>query len=282
VVYEFPELQGTMGRIYAYKEQLPADVCESIFEHYLPRFPGDQLPLTDAGAVVALADKMDSICACFSAGLIPSGSQDPYALRRAAMGIVAILLHKQWRIDLQEWLGDRPPSVLDFLKQRFLYILQEEKKVDYDIAGMVLGMTELNKAVSFAELYQKERGNPDFMRLVQSAVRIGRLAGDTGDAGEPRESVLPELFQESIEHEFWDAYRQTCAEVKRLESKQDYPALLFSLMETVPMIEDYFVKVLVMDKEARVKTNRLTVLHHWKILFWRYGDWERVVQKIEK
>ncbi|MFA5929035.1 MAG: glycine--tRNA ligase subunit beta, partial [Candidatus Margulisiibacteriota bacterium] len=92
VVYEFPELQGTMGRIYARKEKLPTAVCEAIFEHYLPRFAGDVLPETEMGTIISVADKVDSICSCFAADLIPSGSQDPYALRRAAAGIINILM----------------------------------------------------------------------------------------------------------------------------------------------------------------------------------------------
>ncbi|MFH1429262.1 MAG: glycine--tRNA ligase subunit beta, partial [Candidatus Margulisiibacteriota bacterium] len=281
VVYEFPELQGTMGRIYARKENLPKDVCETIFEHYQPRFAGDDLPNTDMGAIVSIADKIDSICSCFAAELIPSGSQDPYALRRAAMGIVSILLDREWEIDLLELVNtagniseEIKPRLLTFLKQRLKYILQEEKNIDYDIVDMVLNLNKLNKAQKCAIVYQNNRKNEDFIKVVQSAVRIGRLSKGLTDEIE----IAPELFQESVEHTFWDLYINTNAEIEELDTNNDYERVLFSFIETVPVIEEYFEKVLVIDKEEKLKNNRLAVLKCWKKLFWQYGDWEKIVQ----
>ncbi|MFC1478007.1 glycine--tRNA ligase subunit beta [Candidatus Margulisiibacteriota bacterium] len=281
VVFEFPELQGTMGRIYAREEKLPKDVCETIFEHYQPRFAGDDLPKTDMGAIVSIADKIDSICSCFAADLIPSGSQDPYALRRAAMGIVSILLDREWEIDLLELVDiagnvseEVKPRLLSFLKQRLKYILQEEKNIDYDIVEMVLNLNKLNKAQKCAIVYQNNRKKEDFIKVVQSAVRIGRLSKGLSDETE----IVPELFQESIEHTFWDLYVNTNAEIEKLDSNNAYERILFSFIEAVPVIEEYFEKVLVMDKEEKIKNNRLAVLSAWKKLFWQYGDWEKIVQ----
>ncbi|MFC1595990.1 glycine--tRNA ligase subunit beta [Candidatus Margulisiibacteriota bacterium] len=295
VVYEFPELQGTMGRIYAREENLPGNVSEAIYEHYLPRFAGDELPKTTTGAILAIAEKTDSICSCYAAGLIPSGSQDPYALRRAAAGIVSIILGKGWEIALDELVAyassisttivkDSNPQesgsnslelmILDFIKLRLKYTLQEEKNIDYDLVDMVLNQNELNKAVNLAELYQQKRNSEDFIKTVQSAVRIGRLSKSL----DGQQDVMPELFQESIENTFWDLYQNTNAEINKLESSKAYDRILYSLTETIPVIEDYFEKVLVMDKEEKIKNNRLAVLYTWRQLFWRFGDWEKVVQ----
>jgi glycyl-tRNA synthetase beta chain len=290
VVIEFPELQGTMGRIYAQHEVYPAEVSEAIFEHYLPRFSGDQLPSTLTGALIAVADKLDSLCACFSAGLIPSGSQDPYALRRAAMGVVTILLARGWEIPLDEMLGSRlqdakiSAQVLGFLKQRLKHILQEDQHLDYDLVDAVLSLNEFNKATALATLYQSRRKDPDFIKLTQSAIRVARLAPvGAGSSTCPGvvavpPNVHPELFQESIEHVFWDLYKNTAAEVEQLVPQKAYDRILASLMESVPTIEEYFIKVMVMDKDEKIRENRLAALACWKQLFWNYGDWEKIVQ----
>jgi glycyl-tRNA synthetase beta chain len=118
MVKEFPNLQGTMGRVYARLSGEPAEVCQAVEEHYLPRFAGDKLPQGNAGAVVGLADRLDSIVGCFGVGLMPTGSEDPYALRRAAQGVVQVILHRNFRASLGEMVDQAREGFAGRLNQQ--------------------------------------------------------------------------------------------------------------------------------------------------------------------
>ena len=159
MVYEFPELQGIMGRYYAHKSGEEAEVSQAIFEHYLPCFAGDQLPQTHTGIVLSLSEKIDNLIGCYAIGIKPSGSQDPYALRRQALGIVNIIIDHELNLDLGQVLaqaytgfqGIEPEQdmevtvseVLDFIGQRLRGVLLE-KGLAYDVIDAVLSIDKSN------------------------------------------------------------------------------------------------------------------------------------------
>jgi len=287
IVYEFPELQGIMGRIYAQKEKKAQEVSEAIFEHYLPRFAEDTLPKTNIGTIVSISDKIDTICSCFAAGLIPSGSQDPYALRRSALGIIRILLDKNWQIPINDIIeqnsnkltNSQKEQILEFFRQRLKFVLANNiqtsytQKLDQDVIETILPITEVNKALQLALIYQKNKNKDSFIKTVQSAIRIHRLAKNTKIAN----TISPSLFKDDIEKNFWTLYNTTINKINVLEKKNDYQNIFDTLLAINPEIEKYFEKILVMDKDEKIKNNRLSMLKKWQQIFWQYGDWEKIV-----
>ena len=167
------------------------------------------------------------------------------------------------------------------MKQRLSYLLSEgnlktPQKIDYDIVDLIMPINEVNFALNLASLYQANRGKENFIKLVQSAVRIGRISRQ--DSSES--AVIPELFQEQIEHVFWDLFKKTQIQVNQLLQQNNIEQILYAFYETTPVIEEYFEKILIMDKEEKVKQNRLALLKAWQSLFGQFGDWEKVVQTL--
>ncbi len=207
MVVEFTELQGVMGREYAKLDGEPEAVATGIYEHYLPRFAGGELPKTDIGRVVGIADKLDNICATFSRGLAPTGSQDPYALRRQALGIINILLDAGYHLSLYkvvagslyllniapETIGRLVPQIGDFMKQRLRNMLMEQG-IRYDVVDAVLA-EERND--DFADLYARALALNEFLAgadavpLLQAAARVANLC----KKAETETAINPQLFE---------------------------------------------------------------------------------------
>ncbi|NET86296.1 MAG: glycine--tRNA ligase subunit beta, partial [Moorea sp. SIO1F2] len=290
MVYEFPELQGVMGQKYAVASGESEQVATAIFEHYLPRGAGDSLPQTITGQVVGLSDRLDTLVSIFGLGMLPTGSSDPFALRRAANGIINITWDANLPINLQQLLKDiaadfvaaypdkNSPieSLQEFFLQRIRTLLQEEKKIDYDLVNAVLGEDDpeyQNRALidvldvrDRALFLQSIRDNGTLDKIYETVNRSARLAKqgdlDTKEL-QPTTVVNPEHFQKSCEQAFYDALVELVPKIKASQEERDYQKLVEALEQITPTVSTFFdgdQSVLVMDPDPNIRSNRLNLL----------------------
>ncbi|MBD1810299.1 glycine--tRNA ligase subunit beta [Microcoleus vaginatus DQ-U2] len=291
MVYELPEMQGIMGQKYALASGESEEVATAIFEHYLPKGAGDNLPQTLTGQVVGIADKLDTLVSIFGLGMLPTGSSDPFALRRAANAITNIIWAAQLPINLHQLLAEvvaeftaaRPETpaelleqLYEFFLQRIRTLLQEEKNVDYDLVNAVLGendpeyteraLRDLLDARERALFLQQIRNNQTLDLIYETVNRSTRLAAQ-GDLDkvelEPKTAVKPDLFQKSSEQAFYDAVVQLVPQTLLSKQTRNYQQLVDSLTEIAPAVSSFFdgpESVLVMDPDPEIKRNRLNLL----------------------
>ena len=290
MVVEFTELQGVMGREYAKLDGEAPEVALGIFEHYLPRFAGDELPKTDIGRIVGIADKLDNICATFSRGLAPTGSQDPYALRRQALGIINILLDANYHISLYkviagslyllniapEQTGKLIPQIAEFMKQRLRNMLIDQG-IRYDVVDAVLA-EERND--DFADLYARAVALNTFVAseaapaLIQAATRVANLCKKI----ETETAINPQLFEVDAETALHQAAMEANKEVLAASVKYDYAAVLAEATKLVDPINKFFDDVMVMAEDEKIKNNRLALLSAVKDVTHAVGDLNAIVQ----
>ncbi|MBP5972432.1 glycine--tRNA ligase subunit beta [Brasilonema sp. CT11] len=291
MVYEFPELQGVMGQKYALASGEEEAVATAIFEHYLPRSADDILPETLTGQVVGLADRLDTLVSIFGLGMIPTGSSDPFALRRAANAVVNITWAAHLPINLQQLLEkiatdfaseyhkDRNQLVAgleEFFLQRIRTLLQEEKHIDYDLVNAVLGendreyteraLKDLLDVGDRATFLQKIRANGTLDNIYETVNRSTRLAAQ-GDLDtkqlDPKAIVRKELFQKSSEEAFYNAIVELVPQTQAAQQSRDYGQLVTALEQITPTVSNFFdgaESVLVMDSNPEIKRNRLNLL----------------------
>lgn len=269
MVTEFTELQGVMGKEYALLDGESPEVAEAIFEQYLPRFAGDVLPQTEAGKVLSIIDKIDNIVATFSRGLIPTGSQDPYALRRQTIGILNILLNSEWNISLRpiivesmnllnvpadkqdELLGQVEEFITLRLKNIFL-----DREVPHHVIDLLLSNNELS--VADAEgLVKALLANriDENVELVQAFTRMYNLVKDVTYSG-----VDESLLKEDAERALYEAATKASETSIDAWDKNDYDAVVAVPATLVPTINTFFEDVMVMDKDEAIKANRLQLV----------------------
>ena len=279
MVTEFTELQGIMGREYALLDgESPAVAC-AIDEQYMPRFAGDELPQTPLGVALSVADKIDNIVGTFSQGRIPTGSQDPFGLRRQALGLVLMLIEQESTMllsdlvdeacdlyDLEEFRDKMQVYVADFIRLRLKNVLSE-RGVRYDVQEAVLGDVDLVADVPVRAAYvERLLASDGADALVQSFVRVGNIArGVTGGA------VDPALFQAEEEGALLSAYQAAAA--ARAEGEDTLPAE----QALGRAIDTFFDAVMVMDKDARVKENRLSLLKMIDDYLLETADYSKIV-----
>ncbi|AVB08390.1 glycine--tRNA ligase subunit beta [Bacillus velezensis] len=257
MIYEFPELQGVMGEKYARMLGEDDAVAAAVNEHYMPRAAGGEVPSTFTGAVVALADKLDTIASFFSIDVIPTGSQDPYGLRRQASGIVSILIDRNWGISFKELLSltetEKENELLDFFTQRLKYVLNAED-IRHDVIEAVLDSTELEPyaAVHKARVLEKHLGTPGFKETAESLGRVISIS----KKGESRD-IKPDLFENEQEKKLFDAYEKTKDSVAESFASKNYEQALAVLSGLKEPIEDYFNHTMVNADDEALKTNRL-------------------------
>ncbi|MGO0123047.1 glycine--tRNA ligase subunit beta [Desulfothermobacter acidiphilus] len=271
MVYEFPELQGIMGREYALASGEDPVVAEAIYEQYLPRFAGDELPHTQAGRILSLADKTDNLVGCFGLGLIPTGSQDPYALRRQALGVIrtiisaplSLSLERLWERAYRAYGGKLPRSLdevlnslRDFFAQRLRVLWGEKIRAEVIEAVLAVGFDDLDRACRRVQALAAFCSDPAFPLLhtaYQRAVNI--LKGDLS-----QEKPDPSLFIHSVEQELYDTLATLEEEVQRMVAQGDYFAALQQLSRLHQPLDCFFVGVLVMDENPAIRANRLALL----------------------
>lgn len=290
MVYEFPELQGVMGEKYARLAGEPEAVARGVFEHYLPRHAGDELPASAAAALVSIADKLDTIVGCFAIGIVPTGSQDPYGLRRQAAGIVQILLARGWSLrfaDLfelalgmyqEQGVKKRPAAdvqrdLADFFALRLKNVLQEEG-IRYDVIDAVLssGLSLAHEIVAKARALMAVVQTDEFKWAAEQFNRVYNLA----QKAESRD-VDPALFREPAERELAEAARTVFAEAAALAQQGDMERQLAVLTRLSEPIRQYFEHVMVMAEDPRIRTNRLALLRQLSEQIQGYADFTKLV-----
>ncbi|TCS78706.1 glycine--tRNA ligase subunit beta [Pectinatus cerevisiiphilus] len=283
MVCEFTELQGIMGREYALLDGEDESVAKAIDEHYMPRFAGDKLPSTVPGQLVSLADKMDTITATFSRGLIPTGSQDPFALRRQALGIVNTLISAKMNISLNAFIektmellsisADKQnalaASIIEFIKLRLKNVLTEAA-IRYDIVDSVLGDIDNVYAVYEKALALNNKlKTEDLTGAIQSFVRVGNIAKQN------LFTIDKTLFSVPEEKALYQSYLDVKNELQALGN--DYNTIIDKLATLSTPIDNFFNKVMVMDKDEKIKNNRLALLKNIDKLIKTIADFNKIV-----
>ncbi len=289
MVYEFPELQGVMGEKYAVVSGESETVAKGIFEHYLPRGADDMMPSTLNGQVVGLADRLDTLVGIFGIGMVPTGSSDPFALRRAANGIINIIWDANLEINLHQLIeqgaadfvsghSDRTSPVAalqEFFLQRICTLLPE-KNIDYDLVNAIVGdgdaeytertLTDLLDVRDRASFLQETRNNGRLTEIYETINRSARLAAkgnlDT-QVLNPEGLVNPELFEQSSEREFYDALLELLPQTEASQAERNYQLLIDGLGKIALVVSSFFDgenSVLVMADNPDVKRNRLNLL----------------------
>ena len=269
MVTEFTELQGVMGKEYALLDGESPEVAEAIFEQYLPRFAGDVLPQTEAGKVLSIIDKVDNIVATFSRGLIPTGSQDPYALRRQTIGILNILLGSEWNISLRpifkasmELLNvptEKQDELLGQVEEFFTLRLKNiflDREVPHHVIDLLLSNNELSVADAEGLVNALLANRIDEnVELVQAYTRMYNLVKDVEYTG-----VNSDLLKEDAEKELFEAASKASEASSAAWEAGDYDAVVAVPATLVPAINKFFEDVMVMDKDEAIKANRLQLV----------------------
>lgn len=284
MVIEFTELQGVMGREYALLDGEKPEVATGIFEHYLPRFAGDALPATTIGRIVGIGDKLDNICATFSRGLAPTGSQDPYALRRQALGVINILLDANYHISLAkiiagtlylldikpEETGKLVPQIMEFFKQRLRNLLMDQG-IRYDVIDAVFAdkrnddMVDLAvRCKALAAYVEADNAEP----LVQVSVRVSNLCKKI----EKEVAISGALFKDESENKLHEVVAAVSKEIIPEIVLYDYAAVLKAGEKVIEPVNTFFDKVMVMDEDENVKNNRLAMLEEVRGIVNAVGD----------
>jgi glycyl-tRNA synthetase beta chain len=286
MVGEFPEVQGIMGREYALLQGEDAEVANAIAEHYLPTQAGGDLPTADSGAFVSIADKLDTICGCFGVGLIPTGSADPYALRRSALGIINIVIDREYRLSLSALVDQslallaakltRPAAevkvdVVEFFRGRFVNLLADRYATDAVEAAVAAGYDDLVDTAARIAALSAFKTRPDFAELAVTFKRVGNIVKDGVAA-----SVDAALFKEDVEGALQAAATGVEQKVAAAVASRDYVAALTEIATLRGPVDAFFDKVMVMAEDEKVRINRLALLTSIGRLFSGVADFSRI------
>jgi glycyl-tRNA synthetase beta chain len=288
MVGEFPKLQGVVGREYARLSGERPEVAEAIYEHYLPGFAGDRLPSGPIGDIVSIADKMDTIVGCFGVGLVPTGTADPFGLRRQALGIIRIVLEKKYAISLRELVEEsekqlkekmeRPveqvkEEVLDFFRARYQYFLLD-KGYPFDTLEAVLSVSfdQLLDVQDRIDALKVAREWKDFESIVIGFKRAMNIL-----KGSPfRKEIKASLFSESVEKNLYQSFLKTKERIELHLYKRDYRSALLEMTEMKRPIDEFFDGVMVMVEDEAIRNNRLALLDEVGKLFLRVADFSKL------
>lgn len=288
MVTEFTELQGVMGREYALLDGETKAVAQAIDEHYMPRFAGDSQPASVAGRIVSLADKIDTIVGTFSRGLIPTGSQDPFALRRQALGIVNMLKEAQYHISLSQLVAKAMEllkiadagqqtklqnDVADFMKLRLKNVLADAG-IRYDVVDAVFVTVDDIYGVFLRAQAVNEAVKQDMEKTIQAFVRTGNIARKAEDV---QAAVEADLLAEQVEKDLYKAYEAAASKVEKEIMAQDYAGAIAALSQLAAPIDAFFDGVMVMDKDEKIKNNRLGLLKLVDNLVCQVADFSKIV-----
>jgi glycyl-tRNA synthetase beta chain len=285
MVQEFPELQGVVGGLYASAQGESSQVSEAIYDHYLPQGAEDRCPRSIVGAIVSLADKVDSVVGGFAVGHEPTGSSDPFALRRQGNGIIKVMVENSLPLPLRLLverslniltIAWRKPqlevfrAVLEFLEDRLRYYLETVRRLRYDSVRAVLaaGWDVPVDALWRAEALERVRGSENFESLSLAAKRIKNILGKsaTAEDWQPGE-VDAAIIEEGPERELYVAYGSAAAEAGQLTASGEYDKALAAIAGLRPAVDRFFDQVLVMTGDRGVRQNRLRLLGKLDQLF---------------
>jgi len=289
MVTEFTELQGVMGREYALLDGEKPEVAQAIYEHYLPRFAGDELPKGELGRLIGIADKIDNIVATFSRGKAPTGSQDPYALRRQALGVVNIALEAKYNFSLKKIMADGlqllnvsiedikrlVPQLLEFFKQRVKNMMLDNG-IRYDVIDAVLAD---NNNDDLVDLFTRAKALADYVQTpaaidsIQAFTRVDNICKQTIS----EIAINQSLFQDPSEKELHELLMKLHKEAIPALIQYDYATVLQKGDQLAAPVNKFFDAVMVMDKDEDVKNNRLALLHQVKEFANMVGDLSTIV-----
>ena len=290
MVYEFPELQGVMGGYYADHSGEDSEVSLAIKEHYRPAFSGDSPPSSSIGSVVSIADKLDTILGCIGVGLLPSGSEDPYGLRRHSLGIIQIILNQNWQVSLDaliqkgtNLLKDKITLTSDEIRihthalfsQRYKTILIGEK-YPYDAVDAVLSVNIdslldiRQKVIALSDLKKQ----PYFEHLAITFRRVVSILNEESDG-----DIQTSLFNEPSEKKLYDEYKRIKEPAENHLRKKQFSQALEKIVEIKKTVDEFFEHTMVMTKEDDLRKNRLRLLKHISLLFSNIADFSKIVLK---
>ncbi|TFG91672.1 MAG: glycine--tRNA ligase subunit beta, partial [Syntrophobacterales bacterium] len=288
MIYEFPELQGVMGREYALLQGVEPFVAKAIYEHYLPIAAGGDLPETDEGAIVSIADKLDTIVGFFGINVIPTGTADPFALRRQALGIINIILNKKYPLNLDELIDmsisilgkklkrspeDTKVDVLDFFRGRFENQLTSQGH-SYDVVNAVLalGISDIVQSLRKIEAMETFKKHPDFEPLAIAFKRVVNiLKGFEGG------SVDTSVFDAPAEEDLYRAFTNIREKADTCIDNGSYSEALSEMAKLRKPVDTFFTDVMVMAEDEKIRFNRLSLLEEMSHLFHRIADFSRIV-----
>ena len=285
---EFTKLQGYMGMEYARKSGENETVARTIYEHYLPRGERDGLPSSEAGAIVAIADKLDTVCGIIGVDMIPTGSKDPFALRRAANGIVQIIDSFSFEFDLFKLIDSvfenlrsklsKPDNnkdvVYDFFRQRANWLLKQ-KEIEYDVIDSVthIDPTNIPDIIHRAKALQNFKKQEDFIKLVLGFKRVSNIIAEVKETS----PVKMDLLQEEMEQILYANYLKLKINIEKLLPEKNYQEILSLLVEFGSTIDKFFDDVLVNVDELQIKQNRYNILANIRKLFLQVADLSKLV-----
>ena len=289
MVFEFTELQGIMGRDYAKVSGENEEVCQGIFEHYLPRFAGDILPETNTGIALSIADKLDSIAGFFAIGIKPSGSQDPYALRRQALGILSILLDRKLSVNLNNLINaaldnysnlefnkeEVASQIVEFFVERVKNLFKD-LGIRYDVIDAVLNnnlddISDIHtRALELNRWLQKD----ELVEMLTAFNRVATLAEKA-----TTDIVKENLLKEDAEIKLYNGFKEIKSNVESLLLDKKYNEALDAFATLRPLVDNLFDNVMVMDKDEAIKENRLGLLKQIYSTMLTICDLSKIVYK---
>jgi glycyl-tRNA synthetase beta chain len=288
MVGEFSELQGIMGREYALLAGEKPEIASAIYEHYLPVVAGGDLPETDEGAIVGIADKMDTIVGFFAVGIPPTGTADPYALRRQALGVINIILSKGYALSLHFLIDETLASLKDVLKKTAEEIKQDvleffkgrlqnqliSQGYAYDTVDAVLS-TDIDDFVQTIEkikALQSFRQNPEFEPISIAFKRVDNILKDFHNG-----QVDVNLLVHEAEIKLFSSFDSIKTRVEKGIAEKDFHAALNKLAALRTPVDNFFDHVMVMDKDEKIRFNRLSLLAEISDLFHKVADFSKIV-----
>jgi glycyl-tRNA synthetase beta chain len=299
MVHEFPELQGIVGGLYAREQGETAEVAEAIYDHYLPRGTEDSCPRSKLGALVSIADKVDSVVGGFAVGLEPTGSSDPFALRRQANGIIKVLIELSLPIPLRSLVAraisqlnvpwtkpqvDIFRALIEFLEERLRYYLESVERLRYDTVRAVLsaGWDVPIEVARRGAALEKIRDSNDFLALTIAAKRMKNILAKSASADDwSRGEVDPVLLQAREERELFERFQALSVSVEALRQAQDFRGALGAMAKVREPVDRFFDKVLVMSEDRAVRENRLRLVGKLDELFSRLARFSEIAPPAE-
>jgi glycyl-tRNA synthetase beta chain len=288
LVGEFPELQGVMGMYYARLAGEKENVAKAIYEHYLPRFAGDALPTTEAGALLSISDKMDSIVACYGVGLQPTGAGDPYALRRQALGVLHILADRNWNVPLLGLIRKAVDGVEDKIKcdraalekeivaffrdRLFHFVKSRGAKPEIAEAVLAVHFDRIPETIARLTAVQEFAAHAEFEAFASAFKRAGNIVKDYENPGE----ADPKLFEAEAEKSLFDAVQAVKGQVEKSVKAGRVLDALIAIAGIRPTVDKFFDDVLVMHKEDAIRANRLNLAASVTNLFSAIADFRKV------
>jgi glycyl-tRNA synthetase beta chain len=279
MVREFPELQGIVGGLYSRAQGESEEIADAVYDHYRPVGLDDPIPRNLTGCAVAFADKLDSVVGCLAVGIVPTGSSDPYALRRAALGIVKIILEKKLPVSLSLAIGaagkallthkpkrgvtpDQEAKILDFILDRARFVFREKEQFAYDEVTAVFraGADDLVDTQKRLVALRAIRKSRNFEPLAVSFKRIRKILEKAGAGSDGDRRVNPELFESPAERELHSAAQAAATKVQSLKRGGKYQEALEAIANLRPVVDRFFDGVMVMADKEEVRKNRLALL----------------------